>query len=198
MAEINQIMPHPPTDTFDTFEQALSTCQTWAKEHGYALSKRNTRRQYKGGPYLEAYLFCDRGTTYKSTAQVRKSSTRATGCPFKCQIRLIKHESRYELVTHHPIHNHPPSWSAAAHPVHRRIDEYTLNIIQAETQAGVKPKQILASIARETPASSVRQKDVYNAVSKLRKDTLQGMTPIEALAALPSSQVSQVGGSDLT
>lgn len=190
MAQSNESMLPPPESIHSSFDEALNYCQTWAKEHGYALSKSSTKKLYKGGPYITAFLQCDRGETYKSTAQVRKSSTRATGCPFKCQIRLIKHESHYQFITHNPTHNHPPSWSATAHPIHRRIDEYTRNIIQAETRAGVKPKQILARLAQEIPASAVRQKDVYNAVSKIRKDTLQGMTPIEAL-------VTQLGDPNL-
>jgi hypothetical protein len=119
MAENPEIMPLPLENTYETCEQAIDFCQGWAREHGYAVLKSTSKKVYTGGPYITVFLQCDRGDSYKSTAHIRKSRIRATGCPFKLQIKLVKHESLYKLIIHNPAHNHSPSWSATAHAIHR-------------------------------------------------------------------------------
>jgi hypothetical protein len=67
-------MPPPPEDTYDTFEDAIHICQSWAKEHGYALSKVATIKEYKGGPYKQAYLQCDRAESIQALLRFEKQA----------------------------------------------------------------------------------------------------------------------------
>lgn len=176
-------MPPPPEALYNTCEEALDACQAWARQHGYAITKANTKKEYKGGPYTSVFLQCDRGDTYRPRAEHRKSRTKLTGCPFRLQILRMKPIGNFRLTVHNSTHNHAPSWHPVAHAVHRRIDEGTHVVIRAETRAGVKPKQIMTRLIQETPGTAIKQKDVYNTIKKIRGERLDGKTPIEALIA---------------
>jgi hypothetical protein len=43
MSESDHQMPPLPGDAYEIFEDAINTCQNWAKEHGYALSEVKTQ-----------------------------------------------------------------------------------------------------------------------------------------------------------
>jgi hypothetical protein len=94
------------------------------------LSKVRTKKEYKGGPYIEGYLQCDRGRTYGSTAQIRKTSTKQTACQFKLQIARVQGLG-FKNTTSNSTHNHECSWHPFAHAIHRRRDEYTQGTIEA-------------------------------------------------------------------
>lgn len=191
MAETTQLMPPPPESTYHSFEDAEDACQKWAKEHHYALSKVGTRREYKFGPYKIAYFQCDRGKVYESTAQIRRTSSKQTGCPFKLRVSRIAPVTviveempeihNYRLTTINTTHNHEPSWHPLAHAIHRRRSEYIRETIGAETQAGVKAKQIITRLNQENPTINLKRKDVYNEILRARQLQLRGNTPIEAL-----------------
>ncbi len=67
-------MPPQPEDTYDMFKDAIHICQSWAKEHGYALSKAGTTKEYKGGPYKQAYLQCHRAREYQALLRFKKQA----------------------------------------------------------------------------------------------------------------------------
>lgn len=178
-----QVLLPPPAGAHDSFEDAIHSCQNWAKEHGYAVTKANTK-EYPGGPYTLVFMQCDRGDKYKERASVRKSRTRVTECPFRLRISPAPtYENRRQcmVVIINPSHNHTATWSATAHPVHRRLHEGARHTIRAEARAGVKPKQILVRLQQETPGLYLTKDDIYNELKKARTEQLQGLTPIEAL-----------------
>ena len=169
------------TEPYDSFERAVEVHQQWAKENGYALSKLSTLREYKGGPYKQAYLICDRGREYRSTAQVRKASTKQVQCPFKLRVSQIQRTGTYQVVPMDLKHNHEPSWHSLAHAIHRRRDHHMQDTIRAEARAGVKPKQIMTRLIQENPTITIKRKDIYNEMLKIRARELQGKSPIEAV-----------------
>lgn len=176
---IAQMLP-PPETTYDTFDEAVRVCQSWAKDHGYALSKVRTKKEYKGGPYTEGYLQCDRGGIYKSTAQIRKTSTKQTACPFKLRIARVRGLG-FKTTTSNPTHNHDRSWHPLAHAIHRRRDENIQSTIEAEARAGVRPKQIITRLRQEDPSLTIQRRDVYNEMLRIRASELRGKTAIEAV-----------------
>jgi hypothetical protein len=155
----------PPITTYDTFEDAIYSCQNWAKEHGYGVTKANTKKEYPGGPYTLVFMQCDRGDKYQDHTTVRKSRTRLTECPFKLRIsraRTYDNLRQCKVTIVNPAHKHNATWSAAGNPLNRRLTDAAKYTIRAEARAGVKPKQILVRLLQESPSLYLTRDDIYN------------------------------------
>jgi hypothetical protein len=124
------ILP-PPVQSFERCNFALEYTQKWAKDHGYALRIRDSRKRQKGDISPQrVVLECDRGGKHKPVVKLtgqqhRRSSTRRRECPFRIIIvQPIKELNglfsiRYSQAPHNE-HNHGPSYLPTAHPIHRR------------------------------------------------------------------------------
>ena len=49
-------MPLPPEALYNTCKEALDIYQAWARQYRYAITKANTKKEYKGGPYISVFL----------------------------------------------------------------------------------------------------------------------------------------------
>lgn len=178
---IPTIPPPPDRHDFESFEDAIIACQSWARDHGYALKKGHTTRIPGTSLYKYVYMHCDRGGKYKKTANIRRTATQKCDCLFQLRISYAGNTSFICTKIINPTHNHLPSWTPKAHAIHRKRDQFTKNAIRAEVRAGVKPKQIMTRLQQEDPSLLIRRKDVYNEVLEARKRMLMGKTPVEAL-----------------
>ena len=87
-------MEPPPEGThYDTPELGISAVNAFARDHGYGLTTRRSKRTKKG-VLKTIWLCCDRGREYDTRWQekqgdlIRKTSTAATGCQFGLSLRL--------------------------------------------------------------------------------------------------------------
>src|SRR2546423_5234211 len=93
------LLAAPPTSnpdgslrTFASLEAALSYCQTWARDHGYAVRKCRTKTRGKERVLYKVYIECEcagkkRGTEVPTQYRVRKDqASKACQCPFRGSI----------------------------------------------------------------------------------------------------------------
>jgi hypothetical protein len=81
-------------------------------------------------------------------------------------------------------HYHNPLLSSHAHPSLHSLDKKRLNLVEALTKAGAKPRNITIALQQDWSYGTepaVRIKDVYNAMLRIRVMNLAGRTPIQAL-----------------
>lgn len=180
-------MEPPPEGTYyDTPELGISAVNTFARDHGYGLTTRRSKRTKKG-VLKTIRLCCDRGREYDTRWQekrgdlIREASTAMNGCQFGLSLRLQHNTNTWRLQHDEVItHNHGPS-APSTHAVHRRLElaQKALTIDHQLIQ-GYTTRQILTSI-REDPRSILVSQDIYNRRKKLSEEFLAGRTPIQAL-----------------
>jgi hypothetical protein len=169
-------MEAPPEGIYyDTPELAIAALNAFAREHGYALTTRRSKRTKKG-VLKTIRLCCDRGRKYDTRwhekqggDRIRKTSTAANGCQFGLSLRL-QHDTNTWRLQHDEVivHNHGPS-APSAHHVHRRLElAQKASIIDLQITQGFTTRQILTSIRKQDPRSSLIPDDIYNRRKKLR------------------------------
>ncbi len=170
----------PPVGRFPSKDALVESCQAYALPRGYAIS--TLRSDLKRG-WIK--LKCDRGGEYQNkrnlTDEERKRVTgsRLDGCPFL----LVGHRSRVDehwyLSVEVSEHNHGLSNDRTAHPSQRRLDMAGMDELASLSRADV-PARMIKSILRHN-GHHVVSRDVYNGRQKIRAETLDGKTPIQAL-----------------
>ena len=78
-------------------------------------------------------------------------------------------------------HNHEPSLHPSGHSTHRNLNSEQADTVRNMTLADVKPLGILSSLLMENDSALANLSTLYNERTKLRKDKLNGRTPIQAL-----------------
>ncbi|RPA71281.1 hypothetical protein BJ508DRAFT_336213 [Ascobolus immersus RN42] len=145
----NTMSPPPEPDTlFTTSEAAVDYCQTWARQHGYAVSR--SKGSDKCGQIV---LVCDRGGDSErrrhrleeareerrkqgKISRVMAQGTGKVGCEFKLSLWRQK-SGGWKLVFTNPLHNdHEPSDEPVAHSHLRRLTLDQLNFVEQQTNAG--------------------------------------------------------------
>jgi MULE transposase domain/FAR1 DNA-binding domain len=168
---------------FDDLQEAQDHITSFAKRHSFALTKARViyDKQKPKTVRREDYR-CDKGGTQRGEGVTRKSTTRMTDCPFQLRLYRIDPESgRWRLEIFEENHNHPLSKTPSQHAVYRKPNEEETKKIRELAVAGVPPKKIVDLLLKDNPETLVAARDVYNTKTQLRKDQLQGLTPIEAL-----------------
>ncbi|XP_077246031.1 protein FAR1-RELATED SEQUENCE 5-like [Tasmannia lanceolata] len=120
---------------------------------GFARSQGYIINIRKSEKDRKVILKCDRGGVYKDT---RKATT--------------SHD-----------HNHKAFEDISGHPSSRRFSKEDILRIKEVTIAGIQPHQILTSLRQGNPQLLAISRDVYNCISKIRRDILAGRTAIQAL-----------------
>jgi len=189
------ILP-PPIESFESQDTALQAIQEWAREHGYALRIRSSRKRQKDDAHpFFVYLECDRGGRNISTLKandkrLRKSSSRRRDCPFRCSIRQPRKEPdglwtiQHSEAPHH-THNHGPSFFSTAHPIHRRnarkAKPELLKQIENNKIAQISARDTLSSLQAQFPEAPITLRDVENVYSNVKKAMNRGLPAIQAM-----------------
>jgi hypothetical protein len=183
-----ELLP-PPEGVFDTHEEALNYAQTFARDQGYAITKRRTKfTMYCEAKQLQtASLHCSKGGTWRNRATNEENRTkeiisRLTNCPFHAAIRRRNKGNTYLLTIECPDHNHDPTPPVAL-PQHRELSSTAQDTIYRLTMSGDRPRQIASVLQLEDPTQLLIQQDIYNERKRIREVNLGGQTPIEALFA---------------
>ncbi|CAG8537324.1 26957_t:CDS:2 [Racocetra persica] len=79
------------------------------------------------------------------------------------------------------IHNHDLSENLSGYPMcHRLTEQQLINILEITTSDS-HLQEIISTIHQNSLLLLVINKDIYNACDRLRKQSLEGHTPVEAL-----------------
>jgi hypothetical protein len=78
-------------------------------------------------------------------------------------------------------HNHFPSPDMSGYPSLRRLNDQRLAAVGRLSDAGCTPRQILSALRLEEQDLAAVSRTTYNAPAKIRREMLDGRTPIQAL-----------------
>jgi hypothetical protein len=78
-------------------------------------------------------------------------------------------------------HNHEASLDMSGHPYARRLDQESRARVQEMSLAGIRPRDIANALRQSNPEQPIISKTVYNARDQVRRENLDGRTPIQAL-----------------
>lgn len=173
-----QAIQAPLNHTYGSYQEAYSALKEHGLHNGYGFRLKNSR-PYGSASRTWYYYQCDKAGTYKSQATVKKTATRATGCQFR--VIILQKDQQWKLEVKDSEHNHPPSLNPSAHNVYRKRTQSQKETIQAMSQAGIAPKQILTAIRHEDPDTFIAATDIRNDRKVLRSNFLGDRTPVEAL-----------------
>lgn len=173
----------PPEREYSSRAELEAAINDWARPRGYAF--RCLRSRLKGNKqHYRAIYTCDRsGEPPKRTApRVRKTSSKKTGCQFS----VIANQTAggWALIhrqgAQYSEHNHEPSLDAMAHPVHRRLDNDTKDLIIRLSFTGAKPQVIRHLIQPQNKLAT--RKDIANCIEDYKRaQQLIGRSAMQAL-----------------
>jgi hypothetical protein len=177
--------PAPPEAIYPDSEAGIAAIQAHAKDHGYALVRRDSNKTGTRILYV-----CDREGKYKDKGKKREVNTqnrrqntgsKKTGCKMRVALSKDKISSKWKVSILQEVHNHERSTDSSAHPAYRisalpsgintRINDYA--------KAGLTNSQIVAILRGE--GITLTSKDVANLVQKERTKELNGRSPIQWL-----------------
>jgi hypothetical protein len=190
----------PPIDhTFPNLDQALEYCQKWARDHGYGLIIRSSRRDPKPTgvegpqPIYEQWLHCEYGGQKRPNSKKvapenvrREKNSKKDGCPFKLKLsRAIRQPDAFWVISLPPNVHH--ACDAALRPAtlhtHRRGDRkaITAEIKTLRSDTTMKAKGIYQAIKAKFPNAAITLKDIRNELQKLRDHSNRGYPIIQAM-----------------
>ena len=157
----------PPLENirYPSRKAMLDGIQSHARSNGYAVSIRRTNEKGRA-----IYLKCDRGGIYKArhgltnATRLRDTSTRLIDCPWS--VRANFKDDAWILTVRNGNHNHEATTSNYSHPIQRRMPPEVVMQVEALSNSGIKPREILSTV-RQTTDHIVLARDLYNARNKL-------------------------------
>ncbi|KAJ3455262.1 hypothetical protein MRS44_013862 [Fusarium solani] len=176
----------PPEGEFGSREELAMAINAWAAPRGYAFAVKSSWKTPNG---RTGVIFnCDRGAgraPSSSKARQRRTGTRRTGCLFS----VIAKESLCKTIwslRHRPgadfnHHNHEPSLTQVAHPIHRQLSCSDESTVHQLANAGVAPKDIRSYLQMNSDTLATQQ-DIYNCIKRGKRDLARGQSNIHALA----------------
>jgi len=175
---MNLLLPPPPR-AFLTHTEIIEYVEDHAFAHGYALRLKRSRKD-RHGDVKNFNVRCDRSGTY-ATSQIRRKNcgSRLTNCPF--ELFLGKKDGWWHLEVRNPEHNHDGDEELSGHPRARRMNDEERARIREMSSAGIRPREIVTTIRQNDPNSRVISRTIYNERQRLRKEKLNGRTPIQTL-----------------
>jgi hypothetical protein len=78
--------PAPPEQSYGSLNLAVDAMQDFARAHNYAMVLKRSKPDGRDVIKTKHIYACDRQTSYTSTASVRLTASRATGCRFQLKI----------------------------------------------------------------------------------------------------------------
>ncbi|EXU95776.1 MULE transposase domain protein [Metarhizium robertsii] len=183
-------IPNPviPGDPAPSAEALFNTVNTFAKENGFGIVRRN---QYAFKGRVIRYSFqCDRFGQPRASegTGLRTRKSRKCGCQWKITAESLE-EGKWLLRQHkdpkHHQHNHQPSITPSAHPSHRRLTTPVKATIEsASRRVGIRASDVAAIVEEQFPDTTLLRKDIYNTRSLINREKLHGYTPTAALIKL--------------
>jgi hypothetical protein len=184
----------PPEASYSSFKAAQDAANAYAGLAGYAIVEGKGRwadPRKKGRE--RRFLICKHGDSRprekdgrelnESQRKRGKRQSKKTGCEVRIKVQERPDSSwdlKYLQDSKYQTHNHDFK-DIASYSEHRKLTKEQLTIIKADHTAGIQPNRIVGSLKAADPTSHIVTRDIYNVVSKLKSDALQGKRPNEAL-----------------
>jgi hypothetical protein len=161
----------PPEAEYESRDSLYAAINAWAAPRGYAFAIGRSRKENSGKTTTE--FNCDRGAgriPSNTIVRVRNTSSRRIGCRFSVMAKeSLDHSTwtlRHRQAPEFKQHNHGPSLSAAAHPIHRQIADNDRDLIKHLSSAGIAPRDISSFLQIKGSSSpNVIQQDIYNCIA---------------------------------
>ncbi|MBW0522100.1 hypothetical protein O181_061815 [Austropuccinia psidii MF-1] len=172
-------MLQPPTEgEFQTLELLWKHVHNVAREQGYVVSTLRSNMTHN-----QIEIGCGRSGTpnpHKSTSKIVTS--RKIYCPFRLYASKYANSTNWTLKVKNPEHSHDATEKILAHPSFSKFNEQETSQIAPMAESLLMKWQIQAQLCshRESERPIILQ-DIYNQVKKIKKDKLQGISPIDAL-----------------
>ena len=169
----------PPEVEYASRQQLIDTVQTFARGQGCAVTINSSIAGKRD------YLKWHRGAVNLPNVEKerqRQTSSRRIDCPFLLSRNFSKKRVNRKLNVMNGWRNHEPSLHPSGHSTHRKLNSEQADTVRNMTLAGVKPLGILPSLLMENECALANLSTLYNERTKLRKDKLNGRTPIQALS----------------
>jgi hypothetical protein len=182
----------PPEAKYDTFDEAEHAVLQWASQYGYGL-RRGRSKLDKKGDTRKMWMQCDRARSAEPSGTIRTYlTTRGVNCGFFFQIvRYPSKDNRWYIVTNNSTHCHDPSVHPSAHPCFRHRTSEVRALIRRQTELGIAPATILATVQELNTGALLSIRDIYNERLAYKVDQLRGMTPTEALVMILEDRLDE-------
>jgi hypothetical protein len=164
----------PPEGQYSSREELVTAINAWAAPRGYAFSVKSSVVTPSGR--TRVIYSCDRGAgkapkVKPANERKRKTTTRRTGCQFSIAAKESLCKTVWSL-THRPgpgfdRHNHEPSFSERAHPVHRHLSSPDRSTVHKLSNAGIEPRKIQSYLHLNSDTLATQQ-DIYNYIAQER------------------------------
>ncbi|MBW0586131.1 hypothetical protein O181_125846 [Austropuccinia psidii MF-1] len=167
-------MLQPPTEgEFQTLERLWKHVHNVSRAQGYAVSTLRSNMTKK----IE--IGCDRsGNPNPNKSSSKAVASRKLDCPF----RLYAKKTTWTPKVKIPEHSHDATENIIPHPTFRKFNEKETSQIAQISESLLLPRKIWAQLCSQWESDRpVILQDIYNQVRKIKKDTLQGKRPIDAL-----------------
>ena len=182
--ELMRLLPPPTVDTYSTHDEAQEAVQKWAVGQGYAISRERTNIEKNR---QRCWLRCTRGSKPNQNRRIkdenRKRDHHSLTC-INCQFMVIISNSKgghFKLRVKNGSHSHPALPVTVLANARKQLLLKRIVYIIQQIDAGSTPKQILNGLLQRDPFLPLKERDLYNIKSDIRKANLQGLTPIQAL-----------------
>nr|QBR95890.1 transposon MULE transposase [Fusarium oxysporum f. sp. vasinfectum]QBR95892.1 transposon MULE transposase [Fusarium oxysporum f. sp. vasinfectum]QBR95894.1 transposon MULE transposase [Fusarium oxysporum f. sp. vasinfectum]QBR95896.1 transposon MULE transposase [Fusarium oxysporum f. sp. vasinfectum]QBR95898.1 transposon MULE transposase [Fusarium oxysporum f. sp. vasinfectum] len=183
----------PPEGQYSSREELVTAINAWAAPRGYAFSVKSSVVTPSGR--TRVIYSCDRGAgkapkVKPANERKRKTTTRRTGCQFSIAAKESLCKTVWSL-THRPgpgfdRHNHEPSFSERAHPVHRHLSSPDRSTVHKLSNAGIEPRKIQSYLHLNSDTLATQQ-DIYNYIAQDR--CLACMNALSSPSCFPGSPV---------
>jgi MULE transposase domain len=191
--QLRRLLP-PPKEVYETLEIAMAKLQAHARGQGYAITIGHSYKDKKGkGSCFKATLQCDRGGQSKALNPLKSGRNRTRiqdirpiKCPFGATLRRFPATisgDEWRLSIDDASHNHEPSESDSAHPVHRKADRTPeiMSIVEDCLDRAVTAVDTAVILQNRYPAANITRQDIYNIRKNIYRKLLRGRSPIQAL-----------------
>ncbi|KAL9561180.1 hypothetical protein ACKAV7_014535 [Fusarium commune] len=178
----------PPEGQYSSREELVTAINAWAAPRGYAFSVKSSVVTPSGR--TRVIYSCDRGAgkapkVKPAKERKRKTTTRRTGCQFSIAAKESLCKTVWSL-THRPgpgfdRHNHEPSFSERAHPVHRHLSSPDRSTVHKLSNAGIEPRKIQSYLHLNSDTLATQQ-DIYNYIAQGKRELAKGQSNMHALA----------------
>ncbi|RKF57645.1 putative transcription factor far1-related [Erysiphe neolycopersici] len=153
----------PPEWCYDgeRLDRACSDCQTFARNHGYHLSRAPGSDKGKGRIYLQ----CHRAGEHETRGTIRNSQSNRIGCPFRIRIRYFKNENKTRVIHEYTQHNHEASVDLYTAQIYHYCSPQEREFIRHRRCMGDQPRQALDNLMRRFPNTQLQYHDIRNEFS---------------------------------
>ncbi len=174
----------PPVETeYPSYASAKKDILNHARGEGYGVAEKWSKKDKKTGEIRKVWIHCDKSGKPRAFGAIRKTSTRKTDCPFELTVTRTPLQD-WTVQVIQGAHNHEASSITAQHPCHQKRTGLEKAAIKSLTASNADTKHIWLNIREQNPDSAVLAQDIQNERATLRREALNGDTPIVALGKM--------------